>query len=544
VIGIAGKLRSRVLLAIVFAIGSAGLSSDQLNHAGVDSSPSDEQRVAIVVGVGDYPPESGLSQLRYSVNDAKQLAAELNRLGYVVRLLVDREATRSFILRALRESSSLFRNERGTVIFFFSGHGLADAARTNYLATYGASAQNIPRYGLKLDEVISALESSGARQRMLWIDACRNATSAGAKSVANARGFVNVPPASGTRMLFSTSIGGISYENDEFQQGVFTHFLIQGLQGKAADSDGVVTFRRLASYVRRSAQKWSYERGQLQIPEERSDEAVSDFILGKWSGTIDSRPRAEDTPPPLGPSPASIAEGDIQANAIDGEAYVFIPAGSFEMGCSAGDPECSQDERPLHSVRISHGFWLGQSEVTVSSYLRYARSLNGSLPLSPPVYNPGWQNPNLPMVGVTWRDADAFCTWAGGRLPSEAEWEYAARGHQPSSRYGAAQEIGWSRENTRSYGASARQVRTLAPNAFGLYDVLGNVWEFVNDWYGEYSINPGLDPSRPGQGTLKIIRGGSFANPSSAMRSSARATVSPSQVSQIVGWRCACDRLP
>jgi formylglycine-generating enzyme required for sulfatase activity len=176
------------------------------------------------------------------------------------------------------------------------------------------------------------------------------------------------------------------------------------------------------------------------------------------------------------PSPA-FRPGEARLNPKDGLKYVWIPPGTFMMGCSPGDNECQDNEKPAHQVTITKGFWLGQTEVTVGAYKRFAGATGRQMP-DAPGFNSGWANDNMPIVKVSWYDARDYCTWAGGQLPTEAEWEYAARGGSTEARYGPIDEVAWYDKNS---GGQTHEVGQKRANGFGLFDTLGNAWEWVND---------------------------------------------------------------
>ena len=206
------------------------------------------------------------------------------------------------------------------------------------------------------------------------------------------------------------------------------------------------------------------------------------------------------------------------------------------MGCSPGDSECGDDETPLHQVTITKGLWMGQTEVTVAAYKRFAGSWGRQMP-SAPSFNNGWASDDMPIVMVSWFDAQAYCGWAGGRLPTEAEWEYAARGGSTEGRYGSIEEIAWYRDNS---GLQAHDVAEKRPNGLGLYDMLGNVWEWVSDWYDEhyYQSSPSQNPPGPASGQYRVLRGGGENDGTGDIRVSRRLMNPPSFYGNTLGFRC------
>jgi len=189
-------------------------------------------------------------------------------------------------------------------------------------------------------------------------------------------------------------------------------------------------------------------------------------------------------------------------NPKDGLTYVSIPAGSFQMGCSEGDKECYEDERPSHKVQISSDFWIGQTEVTVGAFQAFSNAKGVRMP-------PDQKGAKYPVMAVLWEEADAYCQWAGKRLPTEAEWEYAARGNRSASAYQTLFDTGFT-GGTWTY-AGYNSIYNVS-NAYGLYDMLGNVWEWTGDWYGSkyYEFSPATDPTGPPNGDTLAYRGGSF----------------------------------
>ena len=210
-------------------------------------------------------------------------------------------------------------------------------------------------------------------------------------------------------------------------------------------------------------------------------------------------------------------------NGID---FVRICPGTFTMGSTENDPQADSDEKPAHQVTLSE-FWIGKTEITNAQYRRFRSDHKGE--------------DNLPAAGVTWDDAKAACEHFGGRLPTEAEWEYAARAGSPAAwSFGNDEkmlgEYAWCDGNL---GGKAHPVGTRKPNVWGLYDMHGNIWERVADWYGPYSREAQKDPIGPKAGQYRTLRGGSVYFPPWILRSASRVRDEPSDRDGYVGFRCA-----
>jgi formylglycine-generating enzyme required for sulfatase activity len=207
---------------------------------------------------------------------------------------------------------------------------------------------------------------------------------------------------------------------------------------------------------------------------------------------------------------------------------VWVPPGKFDAGCSLGDQECVEDEFPVRNITLTRGFWMGETEVTQEAWDELV------------TYNPSlFQGPKLPVENATWDDADWFCTQIGGRLPTEAEWEYAARGGTTGARYGNIDEIAWY-ENNANY--STHPVGQKKPNAFGLYDMLGNVVEWTHTWYTVQHNQENINPTGPTSAEYKSLRGGGWWDEPPLIRVSYRRRFETGDYDYNIGFRCVMDQ--
>jgi formylglycine-generating enzyme required for sulfatase activity len=273
------------------------------------------------------------------------------------------------------------------------------------------------------------------------------------------------------------------------------------------------------------------------------------------------------TPAPTA-APTS-SPGMAQTRAADGAEMMLVPAGEFLMGSADADPKAGDDEKPRHPVYLD-AFWIDRTEVTNARYVRflntlgehagacsgrdcaetqvedkYSHILRGS---QDGRYRVEGGFEDHPATQVSWYGAQAYCEWAGARLPTEAEWEKAARGVD-------GRLYPWGNGlpdcDKAQYGDCGRETvpvgsRPAGASPYGVLDMAGNVWEWVADWYDPvyYGTSPARNPQGPDSGLRKVFRGGSWGYPPAFLRASDRARNRPTYAGFNVGFRCAATMPP
>ena len=234
---------------------------------------------------------------------------------------------------------------------------------------------------------------------------------------------------------------------------------------------------------------------------------------------------------------------------------VVIPAGPFPMGVPPGDRDGGRDEYPRHEVYLD-AYAIDTYEVTNGRYLEFVKATGHRVPQNPknPTRNL-WQGEEIsellvdrPVVNVDWADAAAYCAWAGKRLPTEAEWEKAAKGnHDWRFPWGNVEPTA----KHLNYNQQWIGEKTLMPvgsyeagkSPYGVYDMAGNVWEWVSDWYDPhyYEKSPKKNPKGPQTGTTRVLRGSGWQNETPTVRIFTRVESDPSVRNESTGFRCAHD---
>ena len=231
---------------------------------------------------------------------------------------------------------------------------------------------------------------------------------------------------------------------------------------------------------------------------------------------------------------------------------VYIPGGFLNMGS-----KFQNDEKPIHRVYVD-GFYMDKYEVTVAEYREFCKATRQSMPKQP-----YWNDDKHPVVNVSWNDARIFAKWKGKRLPSEAEWEYAARGGTKGHYYAWGNRNPFRKRGGNIADEALRSekpfwriwksyydgfpytapIASFYPNYFGLYDMTGNVWEWCSDWYGEkyYAISPERNPKGPDKGSHKVLRGGSWNFSPRDILTTRRLHYRPGVILDYIGFRCVKD---
>ena len=269
--------------------------------------------------------------------------------------------------------------------------------------------------------------------------------------------------------------------------------------------------------------------------------SATDSVSGTPVAAVPGPATAESTPARPVDTPAASPVPDAPAGML------LVPGGTFRMGATGGnfDP----DETPPHRVTVDP-FYIDAVEVTVAQFARFASASGYVTDAEKKGDATTWRAANtpdrqrFPVNRVSWNDAAAFCRWHGKRLPTEAEWELAAKGFAENI-YSWGNAFDRNRANTQEHSVGQPIAVASLPNSgpFGAYDMIGNVWEWVADWYGgdTYAASPSVNPQGPASGLERVIRGGSFKSDGERATTTIRRKASQDGWSDDIGFRCVKD---
>lgn len=502
---------------------------------GQQPTANNPHRFALIVGNSTY---AALPRATSAIAEAHVMKDALASAGFAVTLLENLKNDDFFT----QETQFLASVHQGDFcLFYFSGHAAQIEGDDDYLLPVDfqpASDQAMEDRAVRLTRLIQDLDQRQASLKIFVIEAPRRTPTIirGASGVGLS--MPDIRSSKGTLVALAAGVGQfvIPPQNPN-GIGIFTQ-RIAGDIGKPG--------LRLSSLFDEAKQEVGRGTNQQQLPD------WNDTVLP--DGFYFHEPIAAKIvePPPPEVKVERILVPTAPQNRKDRLEYVHIPAGTFKMGCVPADNRCDSNEKPRHTVTISHSFWMGRTEVEVSAYQRFVEESGKKYKMpKATLYNRGWNSTNLPMMMVTWDEANAYCGWAGGRLPTEAEWEYAARGGKDDEVYPLNAEN--SRDKANFMGKKGNDIyEQLAPvksfdaNPVGLYDMAGNVWEYVADWFSPdyYKESPAADPKGPASGKEHVKRGGSFeSNWQKDLRISVREPQGPSLLFK-VGFRCVLDETP
>ena len=479
-----------------------------------------QQKYALVIGNGQY---ANFGSLRNAVNDANDMADALKGLGFNVDKVIN-GSLNQMESAAVKLRNQLGANSNSYGFFFYAGHGVQWQGE-NYLIPVDA---NIPdsdflrQRAVSVQAILDMLNKTKNALNIIVLDACRDFPAVWSRSAD--RGLAVVHPPADSIIMYATGAGRTASDGTG-RNGLFTSNLLTHLKTPGIEVNDL--FRRTMSDVARASNNEQRPALYTDFAETAylGSRPVASAPVQPTPAPAQPRPAPKPAPAPA-PTPAPVQAAAPPQNPVSGN-MVRINGGTFQMGSNNG----YRDEEPVHTVTVS-SFYMGKYEVTQKEY----REVMGTNPSN-------FKGDNLPVEQVSWYDAVEYCnkrsqregltpaytidksrkdpnntstydtvkwvvTWNknanGYRLPTEAEWEYAAKGGNGSpgnytyAGSNNADEVAW------YIGSKTQNVGTKKPNGLGLYDMSGNVWEWCWDWYGSYSSAAQTDPAGASSGSHRV----------------------------------------
>ncbi len=523
----------------------------------------DIERWAVIVGISDYRNNPQITDLKYADRDAQSFYDFLiSPQGGCfkrdnIQLLLNEKATVSNLRYAL--GTFLGKTaDTDLVVIFMAGHGTPDPKKWEnlYFLTYDANPDSLPNTAYPMWEMETALQRFIKAKRVIVVtDACHSAALSGGMIAMRGQDGYRVneyiqklaESREGCTFITASRAGEGSQESEKWGSGhgVFTYFLLEGLQGKAdRNKDGFITVKEAYDYLYPKVQRES-ENGQTPFAGAYLDNSIPVGICNPETTGLTANLSTSSIQDVI-PAKAGIQGSHKEIKGMTfidnnqqgykeyrheatGMVFVLVPAGTFRMGSNDGEA----DEKPVHEIRVD-SFLISKYETTQGVWQKIMNN-------NPSNFKKG---DNYPVELVSWDDCQEFCRKTGLRLPTEAEWEYACRTGTNTRFYWGDQENGdymWYNNNS---GGTTHPVGQKKPNGFGLYDMSGNVWEWCSDWYGDtyYQSSHKDNPKGAASGQGRVLRGGSWNFSANHCRSASRLRYEPANRSGVIGVRCVLSK--
>jgi formylglycine-generating enzyme required for sulfatase activity len=503
-----------------------------------------EARLALIIGNANYPDVS--SSLSSVVQDARSVAQEFRRTGFEVEL--KENLNKSDMQRAIEVLTAKI-GSGSSVLFYFAGIGI-QVARQTFLMPTNAQAWNedeIRRDGFNLEELVASFHRKGAKVKIVIIDAARR-NPFERRFRASPAGLTALETPNNTIAIFSASPGKLIIETSS-GNSLFAGELLKELRAPNLSAEEL--FHRVRMGV-------SHVSNNEQIPWMSSSLVEAFYFAGSSKTSATETPTTSDsgTDVPLTRErERQLKPKDTFRECADCPEMVLIPTGEFMMGSPESEAERYIQEGPQHRVKIDRPIALGKLKVTRDQFEAFVRETNHSSGdrcytieggeieerLDRSFRSPGFvQEGNHPAVCVNWYDAKAYVAWLTKktgklyRLPTESEWEYAARaGTTTPFWWGASistEQANYDGTTTYAGGNKGENLQKTAPatnykpNAWGLYQVHGNAFEWIEDcWNNSYSNAPAdSSAALSGNCTRHVRRAGAWNYPAATLRAAYR----------------------
>ena len=542
-----------------------------------------QNRIALVIGNSAYGKEIG--NLENPKHDARDIATALTALGFSVTQKLD--ADKRQMKQAISQFGKQLVQPDSVGLFYFAGHGVQVKNR-NYLIPIGATIDgetDVEYEAIDAGRVLGKMEAAGNNLNLVILDACRDNPFGGSFRASYSRGLTRIPVPKGSMILYAASPGEKAADG-QGRNGVFTQNLLQKLNQPGLTVDQVFKQTAEAVYNATGEKQLPYREGSIigefyftnltqNVPNpivhgasvedifiqymDKDDQIqiqtyLDEYPQGKLAVLFRAKLKkfdmAEDTLEASQPK-----QGQTWTDPGTDIEFVYIPAGHFQMGSPSNEDGRYHGEQK-HRVSIDQGFWMSKYEITNAQFRKMKPNHN-----SQAYKGYSLNGPQQPAVSISWGDATDYAEWLSHRtgqnftLPTEAEWEYAARGGGTESRYWGEradwacqyanvadksakhQWDGWTIHNCQDGYVVTSPVGKFKPNGFGLHDMLGNVWEWTCSTYSESYDGTEKVCSSASSTDKHVNRGGSWSSLPRYVRSANRHRYLQESRNEFLGFR-------